>query len=191
VKPRTLVRRVTAVGVLALASVALAAVSASAKTSTPEKWGTTFCGSLTTWSDEVTERGDEIRTSLQGASISPTDGKALIVGYIGDIGDATGQFSTRMKKVGNPDATNGAKIQKTILRGIEGIETRVGDLETLAQSIPTTDLTSFQTSVQALAAAFDTVSQPFDQAMDKVAQLDEDNGLSGELEDLKACRALF
>ena len=188
---RVAIRRLAAVAAGAAAVLVLGAVPALAKTSPPEKWGATFCGSLTDWSDEVTDGAAEIQDSLQGTNVTPVQGKAVITGYIGDIGDATNKFYTRVKKAGNPDATNGAKIQKAILQGIQGIETRVGDIEALSQNLPTTDVASFQTSVQALSAAFDTVSQPFDQAMDKVTTLDKGDALSGELQNVKACRALF
>ncbi len=96
-----------------------------------------------------------------------------------------------MKKAGTPDTDNGAKIQKEILKGIAGIESRGGDMEALATSLPTTDVTAFQTSVTALSTAFDTVSAPFDSAMTKVAVLDKDNDLSDSLEKVKSCKALF
>lgn len=188
---RVTVRRLAAVTTCAAAALVLGAMPALAKTSPPEKWGATFCGSLTEWSDRVTGGADEIQQSLQGTNLTPVQGKALITGYIGDIGDATTEFYTRVKKAGNPDSTNGTKIQKTILQGIQGIETRVGDMEALSENLPTTDVTSFQTSVQALSTAFDTVSQPFDQAMTKVASLDKGDALSDKLQKVKACQALF
>jgi hypothetical protein len=184
-------RRLTAVSLGAAALAVSVAVPAHAKTASPQKWGTAFCGGLGAWSDSVTTGGEEIKASLDEAGVTPEQGKATIVTYIGEIGDATGDFYEKVRRAGAPATTNGTKIQKEILTGIAGIERRVGDMEALAQAIPTTDITSFQTSVQALALAFDTVSDPFDDAMDNVSDLDEKNQLDKTLQKVKACQAIF
>ena len=188
----TRVRRLSSLAACVTAFVALAALPAQAKTADPEQWGATFCGSLSKWSDTVTEGASEIQSSVKpGTTITPTAGKAIIVGFLGDFVDTTHTFYTSMKKAGNPDTDNGAKIQKEILKGIGGIESRVGDIQGLATALPTTDPVAFQTSVSALTAAFDTVSTPFDSAMSKVAVLDKDNDLSDSLSKVKSCKALF
>lgn len=188
----THVRRLSTVAVCAVAFVALAALPAQAKTAPAEKWGATFCGSLGEWSDTVTAGAADIQSSVTpGTTITPIAGKAIIVGFLGDFVDTTQTFYTSMKKAGNPDTDNGAKIQKEILKGIAGIETRVGDIQDLANALPTTDVTAFQTSVNALTTAFDTVSTPFDSAMTKVAVLDKDDDLSDSLQKVKSCKALF
>lgn len=183
--------RVVVLTTFAATAIGLAAGPALAKTSSPEKWGSAFCGSLSAWSDRVTGGAAEIQDTIEGADITPAEGKTLIVDFIGEIGDATGDFLTAMKKAGNPAAAKGSQIQKAIVGGIEGIERRVRDLEALAQNIPTTDLTSFRTSVDSISASFDSVSAPFDDAMDRVAQLDRKDVLSKRLQKVKACRALF
>jgi hypothetical protein len=188
--PRFRARRAVAAVVGAAALVAVTAFPAGAKTSTPEKWGAAFCGGLSEWADKITTGGAEISSSVSTGT-TPTAGKAIIVGYIGDIGDATNAFFTAVKKAGAPDTTNGTKIQKEILKGISGIETRVGDMEDLASNLPTTDPASFQTAVTALSSSFDTVSVPFDNAMDKVSSLDKDDDLSDSLQKVKECKALF
>lgn len=174
----------------AAALVAVSALPAGAKTSSPEKWGAAFCSGLSEWSDTITTGASDISSSVAGGT-TPAAGKTIIIGFIGDIGDATSDFYTAVKKAGTPDTTNGSKIQKEILKGISGIESRVGDMEDLAEGLPTTDVTSFQTSVQALSSAFDTVSTPFDGAMTKVASLDKGDDLSDALQDVKECKALF
>lgn len=178
-----------ATAVAAAALVAVAAVPAHAKTASTDKWGAAFCGGLTEWADTITEGGSEITSSAQGST--PAQGKELIVGYIGDIRDATNTFYTQVKKAGSPDSTNGAKIQKEILKGISGIEDNVAQMESIAQGLPTTDVASFQTAVTALSNAFDTVSTPFDNAMDKVTTLDKNDDLSGKLQKVKECKSLF
>jgi len=170
--------------------VALTALPAQAKTAPAEKWGATFCSSLTDWRDEITEGDADIQSSVS-ANITPEAGKAIIVGFIGDFVDTTHSFYTSVKKAGTPDSDNGAKIQKEILKGIAGIESRGGDMESLATALPTADVTAFKTSVSALSSAFDTVSTPFDNAMTKVAALDKDNDLSDSLQKVRSCKALF
>jgi hypothetical protein len=186
----TRVRRLSTLAVCAVAFVALSALPAQAKTAPPEKWGATFCGSLSEWSDTVTQSASEIQASVTPGS-TPAAGKAIIVGFLGDFVDTTHAFYTTMRKAGTPDTDNGAKIQKEILKGISGIESQVGTMQDLANALPTTDATAFQTSVNALSAAFDTVSTPFDNAMSKVAVLDKDNNLSDSLQKVKSCKALF
>lgn len=187
--PRIRLSRAVALAAAAAALVATTALPAAAKTTTPEKWGVAFCGGLTEWSDTITSGGQEISTSATGKT--PPEGKTLIVGYIGDIGDATSTFYDTVKRAGSPDIGNGTKIQKEILKGIAGIEKNVGTMQTLAQSLPTTDLASFQGAVSSLSSAFDTVSTPFDQAMTNVAKLDKGDGLSDRLQKVKECKALF
>lgn len=187
--PRVRVRHLLALAVAAGALVVVGALPAGAKTSSPEKWGAAFCGGLSDWADEITAGGSEISTSAQGAS--PTEGKALIIGYVGDIRESTNTFYTAVKKAGSPDSTNGTKIQKEILKGIAGIESNVADMEDLAQDLPTTTPAAFETAVDSLATAFDTVSAPFDKAMDKVATLDKGDDLSDDLQKVKECKVLF
>ena len=187
--PAHRVTRILAAAIAALALVAVAALPAGAKTASPEKWGAAFCGGLTEWADTITEGGTEITSSAQGST--PVQGKELIVGYIGDIREATNTFYASVKKAGSPDSTNGTKIQKEILKGISGIEDNVADMESIAQSLPTTDVASFQSAVSSLSTAFDTVSTPFDNAMDKVTKLDKNDDLSGKLQKVKECKSLF
>jgi hypothetical protein len=186
----TRVRRLSTLAVCVAAFVALTALPAQAKTTDPEKWGATFCSSLTDWRDEITAGAADIQSSVS-ANITPDVGKAIIVGFIADFVDTTHGFYTSVKKAGTPDSDNGAKIQKEILKGIAGIESRGGDMQALATALPTTDVTAFKTSVSALSTAFDTVSTPFDNAMNKVAVLDKDNDLSDSLQKVRSCKALF
>lgn len=169
----------------------MGATPASAATSPPERWGAAFCGALGQWSDTITKGATEIQSSGSTADTAPTEGKAIIVGFLGGFADATRGFYRRMKRAGEPDTGDGARIHKAILRGIAGIEDRIGDLQGLAQNLPTDDSASYQASVNDLVAAFDTVSTPFDRAMSRVAKLDEDNELSDSLRTLKACRKQF
>lgn len=188
--PRSALRRLAALAVGAAALVAVVAVPAQAKTSSPEKWGAAFCGGLGEWADTITSAGEEIQSTVKPGT-SPEAGKAIIVGFIADMGDATGDFYDALKKAGNPDTDNGTKIQKTILKGIKGIEDEVGDMGVLAEALPTTDVTSFEAGVTTLAAGFDTVSAPFDAAMDKVSSLDKKDRLSKTLQKVKECKAIF
>lgn len=181
--------RLTAVIIGAAALVGTVGLPAAAKTSSPAKWGVAFCGGLSDWAEAVTEGGREIE-ALE-TQTSAAQGKDVIIAYMGDVSDATGAFYKRVKKAGRPDSTNGAKIQKAILKGIKGIDGRLGEMRSLADAIPTTDLTSFEASVRALASGFDTVSAPFDAAMTKVADLDKGDDLSGELQKVDECKALF
>jgi len=187
--PMRRARTALAVVTASAALVAVTAIPAGAKTSSTDKWGAAFCGGLSEWAETITAGGSEISTSAQGAS--PTEGKALIIGYVGDIRDATNTFYTSVKKAGSPDSTNGTKIQKQILKGIAGIESNVADMEEIAQDLPTTTPAAFETAVDALASAFDTVSTPFDKAMDKVSTLDKGDDLSDDLRKVKECKVLF
>lgn len=188
--PRFRVRRVVTVAVGAAALVSVTALPAAAKTATPEKWGAAFCGGLSEWAGSITEGGTEITSSVT-SGITPTEGKTTIVGFIGDMRDATNTFYATVKKAGTPATSNGTKIQKEILKGIAGIESRIADIEDLAQKLPTTDATSFQTAVSSLSSAFDTVGTPFDTAMGKVAKLDKGDALSAKLQKVKECKVLF
>jgi hypothetical protein len=176
---------VVGLGILAAAT----AVPAQAKTSSPQQWGKAFCGGLSDWADALTGIGQDIQSLEQDTS--PADGQAAIIEVLGDMGDATGDFHAAMKKTGSPDTSGGDRIQKQILKGIKGIQKRIADMEALAEKLPTTDSTSFETAVQALAAGFDTVSTPFDRAMTKVASIDRKDELSDQLQDVKECKALF
>jgi len=186
---RTRARRLAAVVVGAAALVSVTALPAQAKTSSPEKWGAAFCGGLTDWSNEITQAGTEISSSVANGT-TPAEGKTIIVGFIGGMHDSTDAFYATVKKAGNPDTDNGAKIQKAILKGIAGIGSQVTQIEQLAQALPTTDPASFKTAVDALGTAFDTVGTPFDNAMSQVAKLDKDDSLSEKIQKVKECKIL-
>lgn len=167
------------------------ALPARAATAPRAEWGATFCSSLGKWSDTITKGATEILSSGSATETSPADGKAIIVAFLDDFAGTTRSFYKRMKKAGNPDTDDGASIQKAILRGIAGIESRIGDLQGLAGALPDTDPVAFQSSLNDLVSAFDTVSVPFDNAMTKVGKLDKDDELSDSLRELKACKQQF
>lgn len=171
-----------------LAAVVTAALPAQARTSPPERWGTTFCASLRSWSETISESARGIQSSTSGAETTPAEGKALIVEYLGGLADTTRAFRVRVQKAGDPDTDEGPRIETLILRGIAGTEARIGELQILADAVPTGDAASFQGAVDALISAFDTVRMPFDRAMVRVATLDRDDSLSDVLLAQKVCR---
>jgi len=187
----TRVRRISALAACAVAFVGLSALPAQAKTAAPESWAAKYCGALTVWSDQVTGGVTEMKKSLQGADLTPVQGKSVVVGLVGIADNATKDFYASVKKIGIPDTDNGAMIHKTILKGIQGMATQIDSAKVIADNLPTTDLASFQASYQPFSAALDAVAAPFDSAMTKVAVLDKDDHLSDSLQKVQSCKALF
>jgi hypothetical protein len=182
-------RRPFAMALVAVVALVATAVPAHAATK-PKKWGAAFCGALTEWATTITDGANDLQIAAAGAVISPTQGKALLVTYLGDAEDATDEFGESLRDAGVPDVAKGARITSTILEGIAGVKALLGSFATQASQLPTTDALTFQNAARPLVAQLEDVSQPFEDAMDEVSELDRKNALGKSLKKVKACRDL-
>jgi|RhiMetdeSRZDD1v2_1073273.scaffolds.fasta_scaffold289926_3 hypothetical protein len=180
--------RVLTVG-LVLATVALFAAPAGALTDA-EEWSDTFCTETGGWLSGAQAGAEELSAQAEDPSLTPADGKALIVDYVSTGADATKAFGQAMKRAGVPDVKNGARIQAAILAGIAGSEAKLIALEKAAKTLPTKSPTAFQKGAEKLAKGLSSFSEPFQKGLSKAESLDTSGELDAALSAQASCADL-
>ena len=180
--------RVLAAG-LVVGAVALFAAPAGALTD-PEEWGDTFCTETGGWLSGAQAGAEELSAQAEDPSLTPADGKSLIVDYVSTGADATKAFGQAMKRAGVPDVQNGAKIEAAILAGIAGSEAKLVALEKAAKALPTKSPTAFQKGAAKLSKGLATFSQPFQKGLTKAESLDTSGDLNAALGSQPSCADL-
>jgi hypothetical protein len=153
-------------------------------------WGATFCTETVGWLQGAIEGADELAARAEDPSLTPAQGRALVVRYLQGGVRATRAFGKAVKQAGAPDVPNGTRIQAAILAGIAGSEARLTALARTARTLPTKSPAVFDRAVSKLSTKLSSFSNPFQKGMARAQDLDRDRALGSLLETLPECAAL-
>jgi len=188
--PSTRRLRRSATAVLALCALAAVLAAPAGAATAPDKWGATFCTETVGWLKGAQQGANDLQTKASDPSITPADGKALIVDFLSTGVASTKAYGQALKAAGAPGITNGTKIQASILAGIAGSGAKLAALNTVAKRLPTRPPAAFQKAATKLGNQLSSFSEPFSKGMDAAGKLDKGNQLGKILTTLPECAAL-
>jgi hypothetical protein len=189
-QPSTRLLRRGATAVLALCALAAVLAAPAGAATAPEKWGATFCTETVGWLQGAQQGANDLQTKASDPSITPADGKALIVEFLSTGVASTKAYGQALKAAGAPNIKNGAKIQASILAGIAGSGAKLTVLNKVAKKIPTRPPAAFQKAATKLGNQLSSFSEPFSKGMDGAGKLDSGHQLANILQSLPECAPL-
>ena len=178
--------RTAAVAVVALVGTLLVAGPAGAAPA--KKWGTTFCRAVSTWGTGVSTISAAERAKPQAASAP--EAAARLGAYLDTYSALTVTFGEAVTAAGTPDVANGARIEKTIRKGITAMVTEIDAIATALDALDVTDPTAFRTGAAQLQTRVGASNEPFSAALDRVSTLDRSGDLDRVLRTAPACKGL-
>lgn len=185
-----IVRRCFVVALVVASLTAGSALSASAATS-PEKWVTTFCTSLSKWEKTITSESKKANAALDEASGSELSAlRAEFAGSLKSDVAATKAAIKAIEKGGAPDMSNGAKIQSKVLAGLRSTSDVFAGAQQDAAALSTTDRTAFVTGTGTIETNLESAADGFTNAITDAQTLDKDNKIDAAFNKAKACKAI-
>jgi hypothetical protein len=183
-------RLVTIAAMMAVPASGLTAAPAGAKTVSPQKWATAFCTALSAWTDSLNSASSDVKAALSGTTSDPVAAKATLVDFLSHTIDVTDTALQDMKAAGNPDTTNGARINAAIVSALGKAKRVFTKAEGDAESLPTNSTAAFDSSAAAIAAQIQAGGTAIDTALGRVGKLDKDGKLDAVVRKAKACAFL-
>jgi hypothetical protein len=137
--PRTLAVLASLLAVLALSGVAAGATAK--QSSTPEKWVSTFCGSLVTWEQTVKTSSTKLASTIaalkkKSGKVDVPVAKAKLLAFMNVLVGSTDKLVRQIKAVGTPSVANGDKLQKGVLQAFGQIDTSFKQARTATHALP-------------------------------------------------------
>ncbi len=133
-----------------------------AKKASPEKWISTFCGSVVTWEQTVKGSAGKLEGLLgQLGTSGKLDLKSLrgqMVGFLGGIVSATDALRSSIKAAGAPDVKDGTKIEEVVDSAFAKLSAEFEAAKKRAESLPTKDALAFASQAKALGSAIESSS---------------------------------
>jgi hypothetical protein len=171
---RSTTKSVAVTSCLALALVLSGVAAGATQNASPEKWVSTFCGSVVTWETGVKTRTTKLNKTVAnlkktGRTSLPTIRRQL-VGFLADIVTSTRAVGAKMKAVGAPDVKDGDKIQAGVLSAFSQLTKAFDDARKTALKLPLTNRQAFtkkaialgttiQASTNRIGAAFQALNR--------------------------------
>ena len=185
-----MIRRLACVSALVVTLVALHIPSAGAATSA-DSWAPKFCGAITKWQNAIQKNASEVDDVVAlGANSDLSSLRETFVGFLESDVKATKAAIASIKKAGTPDVTNGAKIQKKIIAGLQSTSSSFAGAKRDAEAVSTDDEATFVTDVATISTNLASVTDGFITAVSDAQALDTDNEIGTAFAKAKACKAL-
>lgn len=117
-----------------------------------DEWATSFCGSFSTWLDEI-------QTASSGVSDNVTPGdiesaKTAIADLFGTASSATQTLMSEIEDAGDPDIEDGDQLVDDLLEKFQGFDDAATSAQTEIQALATDDIATFQSEAEALTTQF-------------------------------------
>jgi hypothetical protein len=113
----------------------------------PEKWVSTFCGSLGAWEQSVTVDASKFKTLVDGlqssGSLDLVKVRTKFVLFLDRLIASTEKVQSDIGAVGAPDVANGDKIQTTVTGALSKLISDLEKAKTKAEALPATDPLAF------------------------------------------------
>jgi hypothetical protein len=175
-------------GVLALALVVMGA-GFPAKRVPPKQWTGGLCTKLDAWRGVAVDGADQLKTELSGTQASLTDARTALVGYLGDVSDATARAGNDIKALGAPDTPNGPTIAARMVRVFKKLHRSVEDLQDRARGMSTTKERVALRQVRSIQKDVNGVFDTFSKEFKRLKRLDEGHKIDKAFAASAACRA--
>jgi hypothetical protein len=183
-----MIRRLTGIGALVVAVVAMSVPAAHAAVSADE-WAPKFCTAMSDWQSTITDKGDAMQTELQSVTDLQT-GREQIAAFLGDMVDATDTAVGAIKDAGAPSTPNGAKISAVFQSGFKAISKVFAKAEAQAEKLPTDSAKAFKAKGKQLGKALSTSSNELGKGFSSIGKLDKGKKLEAAVKAAPECAFL-
>jgi hypothetical protein len=184
-----MIRRLGCVGALVAAVLATSMPAAHAATVSPSKWAPKFCTALGSWKDTISQKANDVETSLSDVG-DLVEARDKLVQYLGEMESATQDAIDGLKKAGTPSSPNGGKIAALF---VTALKTAKGDFTTAkhnASNLPTNDPTAFATKGGQIGTDLTTAGDEIGKSFNGVEKLDKGKKLEKAVTAASQCAFL-
>jgi hypothetical protein len=116
------------------------------------EWADSFCGSFSTWLDEIQTASSDV-----GSDITPGDmdgAKTAIANLFGSASDATQTLMSEIEDAGDPDIEDGDQLVDDLIEKFQGFDDAAQDAKADAEALTTDDVAAFQSDATELTDRF-------------------------------------
>jgi methyl-accepting chemotaxis protein len=174
--------KVASVLALLVASLALVATGCGgddeAAADPTAEWAEGFCAAITTWTDDITEATDELR-SLSSLSRDSFEQAA------NDIRTATSEFGDELRALGSPETESGEEARQAIDDFATTLDEDSADIESAIQEA--SGITDIPGAVQDITASLSSMNAAFSEMLSTIRTDDAQNELETAFEEADAC----
>jgi hypothetical protein len=176
---------------LALVTVSLSTLSrtAAAKTVSPGTYVSRLCTVVDDWAHNIEAARQNADAALAGVTSLDAAKKVLMTAEQRLLAD-TDQAVKALQRAGAPRVPNGKKVASRGLAGMTLVRQAFERQVIEAATVPTDDVTAFQTAVQNISSNADPAITKFTELFNSVGRLDTSGKLSREVTHQRACIAL-
>jgi hypothetical protein len=175
-------------GVLALTLVVMGA-GFPAKRVPPKQWASGLCTSLDSWRSVAVDGADQLKAELSTGQVTLGDARTALVGYLGDVADATDQTAESIKDLGAPDTKHGRKIERRMVKIFQEIHVSVEELQDRAQRMSATNEQLALRQVRSIQKDVNGVFTGFSKDFRHLKRLDAGRKLDQAFDASAACQA--
>jgi hypothetical protein len=184
-----MIRRLTGIGALVVAVVAMSVPAAHAATVSADEWAPKFCTAMSDWQSTITDKGDAMQTELQSVTDLQT-GREQIAAFLGDMVDATDTAVGAIKDAGAPSTPIVAKISAVFQSGFKAISKVFAKAEAQAEKLPTDSAKAFKAKGKQLGKALSTSSNELGKGFSSIGKLDKGKKLETAVKAAPECAFL-
>ncbi len=131
------------------------------------EWADSFCGSFSSWLDEIKAASDGV-----GNNVTPGDiesAKTAIADLFGTASTATQTLIDELEAAGDPDIEDGDQLVDDLIEKFEAFDTAAQKAKTETEALATDDIATFQSEADALTTTF---QDEVDKVADSFGEID-------------------
>jgi len=178
------------VGGVVISALLLLGAGFPAKGVPPKEWATSVCTAVTDWVDTTKARAAALDTGLSAEGVTLRDVRDALVGYMGEVADATTDAIDAMDEAGVPATPKGKKAADTLTDSFRKIRTSLRKLQNQAEDISIRREAKALRQVNALSRQVDEEFATFRDALARLKKLDPNHKLRKAFRADAACQAL-
>lgn len=182
--------RTAFIGGVVIAAVVLMGAGFPTKGEPPKQWANDVCTSVNDWVDTTQAGAADLDTTLNSNNIGLRDVRNALVGYMGDVADATTVAIDGLEAAGVPATPKGKKAAATLTASFKDIRTSLRKLQNQAEDISIRREGKALKQVKALNRQVDEEFGSFQDALGHLKKLDPNHKLKKAFAADAACQAL-
>lgn len=143
------------------------------------------CAAVADWVGSIQEGSQKISGQL-GSNATPSQGKKVLQGFLGDAVTASDKFAKDVEAAGVPDVDGGQDFADSLKKGAEAAKKVMDDAKTKADNLSTTNVAAFSRDARELGTS---TNEALSEVGDAISDPSSDD-LKKALRDDPACKGI-
>jgi len=116
------------------------------------EWADSFCGSFSTWLDEIQTASGGVEENVTPGDIDSA--KTAIADLFGSASEATQTLISDLEDAGDPDIEDGGQLVDDLIEKFEAFDAAAQDAQSDTEALATDDIATFQSDADELTTRF-------------------------------------